>query len=81
MTSSDQIEDYSYFQENKAKFFKEYPGKFLAIKNKEILGVYDDNVTAFLETSKSHEPGTFLIQECDPDKDMPVQMFHTRVAI
>ena len=80
MTTYSPKADYQYFIDNRSKLFEQYPGKFLVIKNKEILGSYDDKVTAYLETSKEQTAGTFIIQECNPDADIPVQMFHSRVV-
>lgn len=80
MTTHSPKDDYQYFIDNRDKLCEQHAGKFLVIKNREILGSYDDKVTAYLETSKEHEAGTFIIQECNPDVDIPVQMFHSRAV-
>ncbi len=78
MTASSQQENYQYFIEHRDKLFDEYPDKFLTIKDKQVIGVYDDQVTAFTETTKEHLPGTFIIQKSSPDSTN-VQVFHSRV--
>jgi hypothetical protein len=79
MTAYSSRDDYQFFLDNQEKFHKEYPGKFLVIKNKEILGVYEDQVEAYTETTKEHEPGTFIIQNSSPSST-DVQVFHSRVV-
>ena len=51
-----------YYQKNKAQFFKEYPGKYIVIKNFAVIGVYDSHDEAYRETVKQHQVGTFLIK-------------------
>jgi len=80
MTTNSLKQDYQYFIENREKLCREYNGKFVVIKNQKVIDVYDDKVNAYLETSKEHEAGTFIIQECTPDADIPIQMFHTRAT-
>lgn len=70
--------DYDYFVKNKDQFLKDYSDKFIVIKNKQVIGVYDDQVEAFTETTKEHEQGTFIVQHCSPDFD-DVQVFRSRV--
>jgi hypothetical protein len=45
-------------------FYEKYGGKFLAIKNKKVLGAYDTFEKALNATLKKEKLGTFLIQEC-----------------
>ncbi len=59
--------DFDYFVQNYMDFFNQYGHKFLAIKNKRVLGVYDDVITAVNTTMKSEELGTFIVQECTGD--------------
>lgn len=78
MTTNSLQSDYQYFLENQDDFYKQYPGKFLVIKNKELIGTYDDQVEAYTETTKDHQPGTFIIQQSSPGST-DVQVFHSRV--
>ncbi len=73
--------NYDFFLKNKDKFLKEYPGKFLVIKNQEVIGVYDEEIAALSETSKEHQQGSFIIQECTPESVNDPQIFHTRVIV
>ena len=56
--------DFNYYLENMPGFYETYGQKFLAIKNLNILGVYDTFNEALDTTLKTEELGSFLIQEC-----------------
>jgi len=55
-------EDISYYKANKEEFKLLYAGKFLVIKDKILLGVYDTRTQANDETLKLHAAGTFIIE-------------------
>lgn len=55
-----------YFIANQEQLVKTYPGKILAIKDEQILGVYDTNLEAYFEMQKEHALGTFMLQPCTP---------------
>lgn len=73
--------EFEYFLKNQADLVKLYNGKFVVIKGASVIGVYDSEEEAFLETKKSHELGTFLIQECKPGSEVFSQTFHSRVQV
>jgi hypothetical protein len=60
-------ENYQFFKENLPHLLKAYQNKFLVIKDMSVVGVYDTFDTAYMETTKIHQLGTFIIQECVPD--------------
>ena len=62
--------DFKYFTDNLASLYKEYGHRFIVIKDRHVIGVYDEFVDAFYKTVATEEPGTFIIQECvdNPDK-------------
>ena len=61
------IREFRFYKQHQQDFARRYNGKVLVIKGHEVIGVYDNELQALRETSKTHEPGTFLIQRCDPD--------------
>lgn len=79
MTSPLQRE-FDYYVENQAELVKKYNGRFIVIKNREVIGVYDDQITAVRETAKEHELGTFLVQKVEPGAASYTQTFHSRVG-
>lgn len=71
--------EYQYFAENRATLLKQYRSKFIVIKGNKIIGSYDSEAQAYADTIKNHKLGSFLIQLCLPDKELPPQVFHSRV--
>ena len=72
--------EFEFYLEHQDELVKEYDGKFVVIKNKEVIGVYDDQATAVSETQKTYELGTFLVQKVGPGDETYTQTFHSRVA-
>lgn len=58
-----------YFIVNQDRLVKEHLGKVLVIKGKEILGIYDTDLEAYLKTQQEHSLGTFMLQPCKPGPD------------
>lgn len=73
-----QEKDFKYFVEHRDELFKEFPHQFIVIKNGKVIGSYDDQVSAFTETTRVEEPGTFIVQYSSPEV-VDTQIFHTRV--
>jgi len=72
--------EFKYYLDHQSEFVKKHNGKFLVIKGEAIIGVYDAENVAYFETEKYHEPGTFLIQYCEPGDSSYTQVFHSRVS-
>lgn len=71
--------EFKYYLDNQEDLVKKYDGKFLVIKNEKIIGVYDAEDTAYFETEKTQELGTFLIQFCTSGESSYTQIYHSRV--
>ena len=72
--------DFSFFKENQQALFKEYPGKYLVIRDCAVIDSADTFEDALGKAqSKGLEVGTFLIQHCTGNEDSYTQMFHSRV--
>ncbi len=60
-------QDFRFYLENQEQLIKQYPNKFIVLKNKTVIGVYNTHLKAYQETSMKEAVGTFLIQHCiDP---------------
>jgi hypothetical protein len=68
-----------YFQEHQDELVEEYYGRFIVIKDQEVIGDYGSELEAYEETKEKHEPGTFLIQHCMPGEDAYTATYHSRV--
>ena len=51
-----------YYEKNKRKFKELYDGKYIVIKDKEIIGIYDSHNEAYDNTVSTYEVGTFIIK-------------------
>lgn len=72
--------EFEYYLEHQDELVKKFNGKFVVIKGQEVIGTYDDQATAVLETQKIHDLGTFLVQKAEPGTGAYTQVFHSRVA-
>ncbi len=74
------IKEFEYYLENQEDFVQKYRGKFVVIKGREVIGVYEDEIEAISKAREHHEVGTFLVQKCEPGSEGYSQNFHSRVA-
>jgi len=79
--SSGLQKEFDYFLANQQELARKYTGKILVIKDQKVIGVFDSELQAIEETSKTHELGTFLVQRCDSSEESHTQTFHSRVAL
>lgn len=72
--------EFQYYLDHQEQLVKEFKGKYLVIKDQKIIGVYNTQEEAYLESQKENEVGTFLIQLCDVGKDNYTHTYHSRVT-
>jgi hypothetical protein len=72
--------EFQYYLDNQDELVKEHNGKFLVIKDRQVLGAYGSEQEAVAVTVKTHELGTFLVQYCEPGDQAYTQTFHSRVT-
>ena len=72
-------QEFEFYMENKDAFLEKYDGRFIVLKDREVIGVYDDRLKAIQETAKLHALGTFLVQYVTEADDQV--RFHSRVAL
>lgn len=73
-------DDFQYYLDHQSELAEKYEGKYIVIKNRQVLATYDDEMEAVEKTAQKHELGTFLVQECSSDPDSTVETFHSRVC-
>lgn len=61
--------DFEYFLEIQAELALEHDGKLVAIKGKEVLGIFDDYRQAANALYAEHEYGTVLLQTINIDPE------------
>lgn len=70
-------EEYEYYQSIREDLAKEHAGKFVAIKDTEILGFYGDYMEAARSLYPEHKQGSVFIQEIKSGTDAHVAIIHT----
>ncbi len=73
--------EFTYYLDHQDELTKVYNGKFIVIKDCQVIGVYDSEFQAITVTSKKYELGTFLVQKCEPGTNSYMQTYHSRVAV
>ncbi|MEO6098305.1 MAG: DUF5678 domain-containing protein [Fibrobacteria bacterium] len=72
-------QEFKYFQENQVELVSKYNGKYLVIRDQNVVGAYDSRGEAYTAAVKQFPVGTFLIQHCLPGSESYTQTFHSRV--
>ncbi|MDE2638787.1 MAG: hypothetical protein OXI30_20655 [Chloroflexota bacterium] len=70
-------EELEHYQTVREDLAKEHFGKYVAIKGREILGVYSDYMTAARALYPEHEQGSVFIQAFKSGKEPHVGIVHT----
>lgn len=72
--------EFQYYLEHQNELVEKYNGKYIVIKNQQVISVFDNELDAIKKTSTDHELGTFLVQKCEPGTSSYTQTYHSRVA-
>ena len=72
--------EFEFYLSHQDEMVEKYDGKYIVIKDKAVLGAYDDELSAVVETQKSHELGTFLVQKVSQGDAEYSQTFHSRAV-
>lgn len=67
-TDQDRNDDFEYFISIYQDLYKKYGHKYIALRNKEILGVFDNRKEGIEQLSNEYKLGTYIIQECNGDE-------------
>ena len=72
--------EFEFYLEHQDEMVEKYDGKYIVIKEKQVLGAYDDELSAITRAKKAHELGTFLVQKVSKGTAAYSQTFHSRVG-
>ena len=78
--SSPLQKEFQFYLDHQNEMVGKYDGKYIVIKDGEVLGAYDDELAAIIQTQKSHKLGTFLVQLVSRGPGGYTQTFHSRVV-
>ena len=71
---------FEFYLANQDRMVEQYDGKFIVIKDDEVLGAYDGELEAVTETQKVHPLGVFLVQKVSAGEADYTAKFHSRVS-
>ena len=80
MTNNPMKDAFDFYRANQSELLKTYKGKVLVIVGHEVIGAYNSELEALSSASVDHQPGTFLIQRCEPGGDNFTQVYHSRAC-
>lgn len=80
-TDQDRNDDFEYFISIYQDLYKKYGHKYIALKNKEILGVFTTPKEAIHHLSNQYILGTYIIQECNGDESAYTASIYTSFII
>ena len=61
--------EFQYFLDNQTDLFKQFPYRYLAIKDQKVIGIYDNKIDAYFQTQEQHGVDSFLIQFCSLNQE------------
>ena len=67
----------TFFIANQSELVQKYEGKVLVICGDDVVGAYDSALQAYLEAQKQFEPGTFMLQPCEPGPEAYTVTIHS----
>lgn len=73
--------EFHYYLKHQDELVSLYDGKFIVIKDCQVIGSYNSEYEAITETTKQHKLGTFLIQKCETGTDSCSYMYQSRVIL
>jgi hypothetical protein len=81
MSESPLKHEFDYYLAHQAELVAKFNGKFVVIKDDQVVGPYPDELTAIADARKQgHAVGTFLVQFVSPGDAAYKQTFHSRVS-
>lgn len=72
--------EFQYYLDHQDELVKKYNRRVIVIKDEEVIGDYDSDIEAIIETEKKHALGTFLVQLCSEGTADYTQHFMSRVS-
>ena len=70
--------EFEYYVAHQDDLVELYNGKFIVIKDCQVIGAFNTEYEAVNKTSDKYEIGTFLVQRCEKGNASYTQTFHSR---
>lgn len=73
---------FQWYLDNQQQLVEKYNGKFLVIKDNQVVDVFDDENTAYFDASEKYGLGNFIIQLCTPGNGAyTIDMYTPRFSV
>ena len=72
--------EFDYYLKHQNELVRKYSGKYIVIKDSQVVGVFESELEAVKKTSEKYELGTFLVQKCESGKENYTQTYHSRAV-
>ncbi len=72
--------EYEFYLRNRDEFVQQYDGKFIAIKNEKVIGVYADYLEASADIYPDHDYGSVLMQPVQKEEHPKIVTAHSVVT-
>lgn len=66
MIEPELLSNFNYYLDHQDELVQKYNGKYVAIADEKVVGVFDDEDKAIANTSKKYKLGTFLVHLVGP---------------
>ena len=76
-TRNDLEEEFAHYVANQTALVEDYDGKVIVLKGKQVIGVYDTEREAVINTRRHHEPGSFLVQRVSEGDESYTVTYHS----
>ena len=61
--------EFDYYLAHQEEMVEKYDGSFIVIKDQQVIGNFDSDATAVIQTERIHPLGTFLVQRVSAGKE------------
>jgi len=72
--------EFQYYKTHQDGLVNKYNGRWIVIKDMEVVGDYPNQLEALRVSTEIYSPGTFIIQYVETGKKSYTQTFHSRVT-
>ena len=73
--------EFEFYLKRQEELVSEYQGKFVVIRDCQVVGAYEDEIEAIEKTALRFPLGSFLVQKCEPGAENYTQIFHSPVVV
>lgn len=72
--------EFNYYLTHQDELVKQYNGQYVVIVNKQVVGVFQTEQEAYINSIQLYPAGTFLIQQCTAGTTAYTQTFLSNVS-